>query len=74
MIEDLRVGEIQFFFTHTPAIADNDSNVFELPHVMAKVLWYQDHPRKLSKFKHGILLSTTTLLDLTVIQTLFQFL
>ena len=45
MMEDLIVGQIQFFFTHTPAIADNDlSNTFELPHVMAKVLLHQDHP------------------------------
>ena len=35
------------------------SNVLELPHILAKVLWYQDHPRKLSMYQGGILLSAT---------------
>ena len=74
-MENLRVGKIQFFYTHTHTHThthtltikddnDNDlSNTFELPHVTAKVLWYQDHPQKLSKFKHGTL-RPTTLFDL----------
>ena len=38
--EDIRVGEIEYFFVHIPNILGIDKQ----PHTFAKVKWYQDHP------------------------------
>ena len=52
--EDIRVGLIEYFISHIPKI----SNTNDQPHILAKVKWYQDHPRK-NWYKNSIVLSAS---------------
>ena len=66
--DDLRVGIVQFFILHTPhirkdivvnATALTNVELLKEPHILAKVSWLQDHPRKLMKYKNGIIMAAT---------------
>ena len=48
--EDIRNGLIEFFVLHRPSIVGVPDNQ---PHILAKVKWYEDHPRK-NWFKNSI--------------------
>lgn len=52
--EDVRVGVVEYFVSHTPSI----TGVPDQPHILAKVKWFQDHPRK-DMLKNSIFLSAT---------------
>ena len=52
--EDVRVGLVEYFISHTPSI----SGISDQPHILAKVRWFQDHPRK-NILKNSIILSST---------------
>lgn len=39
-------------------IAGTSSTITEFPHILAKVNWYQDHPRKLSHLSESMLSAT----------------
>lgn len=52
--EDIRVGLVEYFVSHVPIIKDTRDQA----HILAKVKWYQDHPRK-NWFKNSIILSAT---------------
>lgn len=52
--EDIRIGVIQFFILHNPIITGASDH----PYLLAKVKWYEDHPRK-NWFKNSVILSTT---------------
>ena len=39
-IEDVRVGQIDYFIQHVPTIAGTSDK----PHLFAKVKWFEDHP------------------------------
>ena len=54
--EDVRTGLIEFFLLHVPSINDKPDEA----HILAKVNWYEDHPRKFW-LNHSIILSTTLL-------------
>ena len=40
--EDIRVGLIEYFVSHTPTINDTSDQI----HILAKIKWYQDHPAR----------------------------
>ena len=50
----MRVGLVEYFISHTPTIA----GIPDQPHILAKVKWFQDHPRK-NMLKNSIILSAT---------------
>lgn len=52
-ISDVRVGQIQYFFTHTLQFQDTKSK-----HSFAYVKWFQDHPRKFH-FGKSLIVSST---------------
>lgn len=52
--EDVRTGVVEYFISHTPRIL----GLPDKPHILAKVQWYQDHPRK-NWFKNSLILSAT---------------
>ena len=52
--EDIRVGLLEYLMSHTPKIAGMPDQA----HILAKVKWFQDHPRK-NWFRNSIALSAT---------------
>lgn len=52
--EDIRVGLIEYLMLHTPNIAGMPDQA----HIVAKVKWFQDHPRK-NWYGNSIVLSAT---------------
>lgn len=52
--EDVRVGVVEYFAVHLPSI----KGIRDQPHLLAKVKWYEDHPRK-NWFNNSIILSAT---------------
>lgn len=54
--EDIRTGLIEHFLLDIPSI----DGIPDQPHIIAKVSWYEDHPRKFW-MKHSIVLSATLL-------------
>lgn len=56
--EDVRTGLIEYFLLHVPKI----NGISDQPHILAKVKWYEDHPRKFW-MNHSIVLSATLFHD-----------
>ena len=52
--EDVRIGIIECLISHTPKI----SGIPDQRHILAKVKWFQDHPRK-NWFSNSVILSAT---------------
>ena len=52
--EDVRIGIIEYLISHTPKI----TGIPDQPHILAKVKWFQDHPRK-NWFSNSVILSAT---------------
>ena len=52
--KDVRVGVIEYFVSHIPIITDIQNQ----KHILAKVKWYDDHPRK-PWFGNSIIVSST---------------
>ena len=50
----IRVGLLEYLMSHTPKIAGMPDQA----HILAKVKWFQDHPRK-NWFRNSIVLSAT---------------
>ena len=61
MPDDVRVGTIEYFFSHQPTIllCEGDANrAVATPHLLARVKWFQDHPQKFL-LKNGIVIAST---------------